>query len=100
MINYEQFCQIKDYHQNRHLSATQIARELNLHPGTVAKWLETEHFCQRKSVKHCSKLDTFKPEIVRWLETHPYSAAQILLRLREMGFCGGISIVKDYVRKI
>lgn len=34
------------------------------------------------------------------LETHPYSAAQILQRIREEGFDGRYSIVKDYVRKV
>ena len=34
------------------------------------------------------------------LETHPYTAVQIFQRLREDGFDGGYTIVKDYVRKI
>ena len=34
------------------------------------------------------------------LTAHPYSAAQILQRIQEMGFDGGYSIVKDYVRAI
>jgi transposase len=33
------------------------------------------------------------------LQTHPFSAAQVYQRLREMGFDGGYTIVKDYVRK-
>jgi len=47
-----------------------------------------------------SKLDPFKGQIVRWLDTHPYTAQQILQRLREMGFDGGATIVKDYVTLI
>ncbi len=34
------------------------------------------------------------------LETHPYSATQILQRIREQGFDGGYTIVKEYVRKV
>ena len=34
------------------------------------------------------------------LTAHPYSAAQILQRIQEIGFDGGYSIVKDYVRTI
>ena len=31
MIDYQRYCQIKDYHENQHLTAAQIARELHLH---------------------------------------------------------------------
>ena len=34
------------------------------------------------------------------LQAHAFTAAQILVRLREQGFAGGYSIVKDYVRSI
>ncbi len=32
MIDYETFCKIKDYHQQRQLKVAQIARELCLNP--------------------------------------------------------------------
>jgi transposase len=38
--------------------------------------------------------------IVRWLDTHPYSAQQVFQRLREAGFSGGLTVVRDYVRAI
>jgi transposase len=34
------------------------------------------------------------------LQAHPYTAIQLLQRLREKGFDGGYSIVKEYVRKV
>jgi len=34
------------------------------------------------------------------LENYPYSAAQVMQRIREQGFGGGYSIVKDYVRTV
>ena len=37
---------------------------------------------------------------MRWLEAHQLSAMQVLQRLREIGYSGGYSTVKDYVRKI
>ena len=46
-----------------------------------------------------SKLDPFKGNIFRMLAAHPYSAAQVYQRLREMGFEGSYTIVKDYVHK-
>ena len=39
MIDYELYCKIRDYHQNRHLSVRQIAHELHLDPRTVERWL-------------------------------------------------------------
>ena len=100
MIDYEQYCKIKDYHERRHLTAPQIARELGLDERTVTRWLAAAKFQPRRAGRRPSKLDPYKPQIVRWLENHPYSAAQIFLRLRESGYSGGITIVKDYVHQI
>jgi hypothetical protein len=47
-----------------------------------------------------SALDPFKPRITRLLDTHPYSAQQIFQRLREEGYQGCVTIVRDYVRRI
>lgn len=46
-----------------------------------------------------SKLDPFKGRIVGWLDAHPLSAQQVFQRLCDNGYTGGISIVKDYVRR-
>ena len=100
MIDYELFCKIKNLKEQHGLTSAQISRELSLDSRTVAKWLEEDRFKQRKSTPKKSKLDPFKNDILRLLTAHPYSAAQILQRVREMGFDGGYSIVKDYVRKM
>jgi transposase len=100
MIDYELYCKIKDYHLNRRLNVPQIARELGLDERTVTRWLNADKFRQREIGPRPSKLDPFKRQIVRWLETHPYTATQIYLRLREIGFSGGITIVKDYVHHV
>jgi transposase len=100
MIDYELYCQIRSCRDTQHLSVAQIARELHLHPRTVAKWLAAGKFHPRQSCPRPSKLDPFKGPIARWLAVHPYSATQIHLRLRESGYTGGISIVKDYLRQI
>jgi len=100
MIDYVLYCKIQDCHQNRHLSVTQIARELGLDDRTVARWLAQDKFRPRQIAPRPSKLDPFKGQIVRWLQSHPYTAAQILLRLRDSGYDGGITIVKDYVHQV
>ena len=100
MIDYELYCKIKDYHDNRRLSVPQIARELILDERTVSRWLTADKYRQREIVPRPSKLDPFKKQIVRWLETHPYTATQVYLRLREIGYSGGITIIKDYVHHV
>jgi transposase len=100
MIDYETFCKIKDCHQNHGLTVAQIARHLHLDERTVARWLVTEKFRPRKTARRPSILDPFKPQIVRWLQTYPYTATQVFLRLREAGYAGRDTIVKDYVRQV
>jgi transposase len=100
MIDFELFAKIKLFHEQKGLSAAQIASELDLDPRTVARWLSEKRFHQRESSRRSSKLDAFKTSIVRMLEAHPYTAVQILRRIREDGYGGGYSIVKDYVRKV
>lgn len=51
----------------------------------------------RKRVQRASKLDAYKPQIVRWLEQYQYTGVQILQRLREAGYEGGRSILQEYV---
>jgi transposase len=100
MIDSHRFCQIKDLHDHQGLNATQIAGALSLDPRTVAYWLRQERFRPRKSTPRTSKLDPFKAQIIQMLEKYPYSAAQVLQRLREQGFEGAYSTVKAYVRTV
>ena len=97
MLKYEIYCNIRDHMGRQSLTVAQTAQALGLDVRTVAKWAEVEKFHPRaQSTPRVSKLDAFKGQIVRWLNTHPYSAQQIYQRLREAGFDGGITIVKDY----
>jgi len=100
MIDYELYCKIRHLKEQEGLNAHQIAGELAMDPRTVAKWLTRERFCPRKASPRSSKIDPFKNEIARMLQTHAFTAAQILVRIRGQGFAGGYSIVKDYVRSI
>jgi transposase/DUF971 family protein len=100
MIDYHQFCQIKDLHAREGLKAAPIAGVLGLDPKTVAYWLGQERFRTRRPAPRASKLDSFKPQIRQMLEKYPYSAAQVWQRLREQGFEGGYSMVKAYVRMV
>jgi transposase len=100
VIDYTTYSQIHALHREQGLGVGQIANELDLHPETVSKWLRRPSYEQRKVTPRPSKLDAFKPQIVRILERHPYTAAQVLQRLREQGYEGGYTILKNYVRQV
>ena len=100
MIDYETFCKIRDCHDRQGLTIVQTARALALDPRTVAKWLARSRFERPRPTPRSSLLDPFKGRITRLLDTHPYSAQQIFQRLSEEGYGGGITILRDYVRRI
>jgi transposase len=100
MIDYETFMKIHDHHERQGLTIAQTARALGLHPETVSKWLQCTRYERRRAAPRASRLDPFKGLIVRWLDSHPYSAQQIFQRAREAGYVGGLTTVRDYVRHI
>lgn len=100
MIDYQTFCQIRQLHDQKGLKVWQIAQELKLDPKTVAKWIDQTRYQPRQSSKRPSKLDPFKGQIVAMLERHPYTAQQILQQLRQQGYAGGYSILKELVRQV
>ena len=100
MIDYELFSKIKHLKEQAGLTASQVAEELALDPRTARKWFRQKQFSPRKPTVRPSKLDPFKNDIIRMIETHPYTAVQIFHRIKESGFDGRYSIVKAYVRKV
>jgi transposase len=100
VVDYETYCRIRDHLQRQALSVAQTARALGLDVRTVAKWAQAEQFRPRQGRSRPSKLDPYKGQIVRWLDTHPYTAQQVYQRLVEAGYGGGRTIVKDYVQRI
>ena len=98
MIDYATWCAIRDG-LAKHLSVRQLAKDLGLNIKTVRRW-RARPYAPRAAVARPSKLDPFKGRIVGWLDAHPLSAQQAFQRLREAGYEGGISLVKDYVHRI
>jgi transposase len=100
VIDYETFAKIRDCRDRQGLTIAQTARVLGIDPRTVAKWLARSRYERPRPIPRSSLLDPFKGRITRLLDTHPYSAQQIFQRLREEGYGGGITILRDYVRLI
>jgi transposase len=99
MIDYQTYHQIRQLRQQG-LTAGQIAGELRLDERTVRAWMDEEKYQPRQSTKRPSKLDTYRQEIVRLLQAHPFSARQILRRIKENGYTGGYSILKEFVASV
>ena len=100
MIDYATFQRIQHLHRVEQLTVAQIALAIALDARTVRRWLDEPRFRPRLPCARPSKLDPYKAYIRRLLEHHPYSAAQILNRLREAGYLGGVTIVKDYLQRV
>jgi transposase len=81
------------------MSYTEIARRHNIDPRTAKKYAQSATRPEYVlSAPKPSKLDPYKEQITMWLEEAPYSAERILEKIREEGFTGGHSIVREFVR--
>ena len=82
------------------LSVRKIAAHLGLSRPTVKKYLDNPN-PKRPRIIRASKLDPFKDEIARMLEVDPKVSAMVIRqRLEPRGFDGGITIVRDYLRRV
>lgn len=100
MIDFHTYQQIHQLHFQERLSIAKIAAQLHLHPETVSIWLKRPRYEARKPALRPSKLDPFGQEIQRLLQQHPFTARQIFHRLRESGYTGQYSIVRERVRAL
>ena len=100
MIDYQTFCRLRQLYDEKGLKVSQIAAELQLDPKTVEKWADQLTYQPRQGTKRASKLDSFKGQISALLERHPYTAQQLLQQLRQQGYAGGYTILKEFVRQV
>ena len=100
MIDYETFCRLRQLHDEKGLKVSQIAAELDLDPKTVERWIDQPAYRPRQGARRPSKLDSFKGQIAALLERHPHTAQQLLQQLRQQGYAGGYSILKEFVRQV
>jgi transposase len=80
-------------------SIRQIARDAGVSRNTVRKYLRAEGLPERKErPKRGSKLDPFKPALDQMMAGGIYNAEVLWERIREQGYSGGKTLVKDYVK--
>src|SRR5690606_24356578 len=101
VIGYQRYCQIKQAAAAGR-NASQIAAELGLHRETVAAWLGRERYERSRGAQRPrrSKLDAYRATVARLVDAAPLSALQAWHRVKEQGYDGGYSIVKEYIRRI
>lgn len=62
---------------------------------------DSGHDILNKQVKRASKLDEFEPEIKKLLDKYPdITAVRLYEKLKEAGYSGGISILRDLLKKL
>jgi transposase len=100
MLTNEQIDTIHRLHFVEKWTVRQIARHLHIGRRTIAKYL-VQPAQEPPQPTRGSKLDRFKPRIEEWLEQDAsVTAAVIFQHLRELGFTGGSTIVKDHLQQV
>ena len=83
------------------LNITEISRQTGFDKKTIRKYLTLNTLPgPQKHPGKKSKLDPFKPYILEKLKEGPYTAARLYREIKEMGFDGGKTIVKDFIKEV
>jgi transposase len=99
MITRGDFFMIKDMFK-RGMSISSIARELDLDRGTVRKYVNASAApSKQKRKKTKRKLDPYKDYLhQRMLEDGVYNGERLLDEIKQLGYTGGKTILKDYIK--
>jgi transposase len=83
------------------LSISEISRRTGYARETVRNYLNNKTAPEpQKRPPKPSKLDPYKPYIQEKINEGHYTAARLFREIKEMGYDGEMTIVKDFVRKI
>jgi len=100
MLIMEEWLMIRDLY-SQGLNITEISRQTGFDKKTIRKYLTLNTLPgPQKHPGKKSKLDPFKPYILEKLKEGPYTAARLYREIKEMGFDGGKTIVKDFIQKV
>lgn len=100
MLSTEQINDLHRLYWSEHWPIRKIERHLHMGWRTIRKYLDAP--AQGPSSRQrTSKLDAFSQTIAEWLQTDPTVTASVIeQRLRPLGYKGGSSIVRAYVRRV
>jgi transposase len=98
MLTTDQINELHRLYWSEHWPIRKIERQLNIGWRTIRKYLAAPAQDPLRRDRP-SKLDPFKGNITEWLEKDPrVTAAVIEQKLRSLGYQGGHSIIREYVR--
>ncbi|MBN2111168.1 MAG: IS21 family transposase [Methanosarcinaceae archaeon] len=100
MLKTEEWLMLRDLN-SQGLNVSEISRQTGYDRKTVKKYLDLTTVPQaQKRQRKASKLDPYKPYIHEKLNSGPYTASRLFREIKDQGFDGGYTIVKDYVRDV
>jgi hypothetical protein len=100
MLTSEQINDLHRLYWSEHWPVRKIERHLKMGWRTIKKYLDAPAQGVSKRQRH-SKLDPFKANVADWLEKDPQvTAAVIHQRLIPLGYSGGDSLTRRYVRNV
>ncbi len=94
MKNNSERVRMAKYLKKEGISKTGIARILGIHRTTVHRLLKNNEGVKRK---YKSKLDPFKDYIGSRLSEFNIVAPEMLKEIQELGYSGGVTILRDYM---
>jgi transposase len=81
------------------LSQAEISRSLGVDRRTIRRWIRARDFPERKPVFRASSVEEHRPYLDRRWEEGCHNASQLWREMRERGFAGRHSIVRNWIRK-
>jgi transposase len=100
MLLPDQISEIHHLHWVEKWSVRKISAHLHIGRRTIAKYLDAPAPAV-KSRERASKLDPFKAAITELLQQDPRANAPVIAqRLQPLGYEGGVTIIKDYLRAV
>ena len=100
MLTPDQISELHRLHWVEKWSLRKIARHLHIGRRTIAKYLETPAPKTTHRERTC-KIDPWKAAIADLLRQDPDAQAPVIAQhLKPLGFDGGLTIIKDYLRTL
>jgi len=101
LLDVEFWAELRREHFVRGVSIKRLARRTGLSRNTIRKALRSDAPPAYRREPAGSMLDPFKDEIHRLLKDDPrLTGVRIREELEPLGFCGGKTIVDDYLREV
>lgn len=101
MLDVERWAELRREHFVRGVSIRALARRYGIDRNTVRRALRSDRPPAYSRAAAPSKLDPFKDEIHRLLgEDAGLSGVRVRELIEPLGFCGGKTIVDDYLREV